>query len=94
MAKVIYTATEVRNNFFNLINLVVKTGEPIFVKKDREVVVKLEPVETELKDRAKEMNKWLDETRGMWAGRSEEEIRGRFKEADRKTTLKIRRRHW
>lgn len=94
MAKAILTATEVRNNFFNLINLVVKTGEPIFVKRDREVVVKLEPVGTDLKDRAKEIKKWLDRTRGMWADSSEEDISGRFKEADKKATLRIRRRKW
>lgn len=36
MAKVIYTATDVRNNFFNLINQVAKTKEPIYIKKDFE----------------------------------------------------------
>ncbi len=94
MARNIITATDVRNNFFNLINLVAKTKEPIYIKKGRDVKVKLEPVETDIKNRAEDMKKWLDETRGIWADRSEAEIRGRFKEADRKTTLKIRRRHW
>lgn len=94
MAKNIITATDVRNDFFNLINLVAKTKEPIYIKKDNEVMVKLEPVERDIKNRAKEMKRWLNETRGMWADRSEEEIRAKFKEADRKTTLKIRRRHW
>lgn len=94
MARNIITATDVRNNFFNLINLVVKTKEPIYIKKDKEVIVKLEPVETDLKYRAKEMKKWLDATRGMWANRTEEEIGARFREADKKTTLRIRRRHW
>lgn len=95
MVKNIITATDVRNDFFNLINLVITTGNPIYIKKDNKVMVKLEPVaESDLKLRAEKMKKWLDETRGMWAGRSEEEIRARFREADKKTTLKIRRRHW
>lgn len=95
MAKNIITATDVRNNFFNLINLVAKTKEPIYIKKDNEVMVKLEPVvESDLKYRSEEMRRWLDETRGIWADRSEEEITARFKEADTKTTLKIRKRYW
>ena len=94
MAKLIYTATDVRNNFFNLINLVARTKEPIFIKKDKEVIVKLEPVNDESDKEWSKVKKWLDETRGMWADRTEEEITRRFKEADRKTTFKIRRRKW
>lgn len=95
MAKVILNATDVRNDFFNLVNLIAKTGEPIFVRKNKEVVIKMEPVDMDLEeDRVRDMKRWLDVTRGMWAGRSEEEIRGRFKEADKKTTQKIRNRRW
>lgn len=94
MAKVIYTATEVRNNFFNLISLVAKTKEPIFIKKDKEVMVKIEPVEDEVTERRSKALAWLERTRGMWAGRTEEEIRGRFREADKRATLKIRARKW
>lgn len=94
MAKMIYTATDVRNNFFNLVDLVARTGSPIFIKKDKEVKVKLEPVGDELDKKWIEAKKWLDATRGMWADRSEEEITKRFREADKKTTLKIRRRKW
>lgn len=94
MAKLIYTATDVRNDFFKLVDMVAETGEPIFIKKDKEVVVKLEPVGEELDKRWDEVKKWLDETRGMWAHRSEEEITGRFKEANKKSTLRIRRRKW
>ena len=48
MAKNIITATEVRNNFFNLINMVIATGNPIYIKKGKEVKVKLELVKEEL----------------------------------------------
>lgn len=94
MSKNIITATEVRNNFFNLLELVATTGNPIYIKKDREVKVKLEPVHEDLDKKWLEVKKLLDKTRGMWAGRSEEEIVGRFREADRKSTLRIRRRKW
>lgn len=94
MAKLIYTATSVRNDFFKLVDMVARTGKPVFIKKDKEVKVKLEPVGKELDKEWIEVKKWLDETRGMWAHRSEEEITRRFKEADRKSTLKIRRRKW
>ena len=94
MAKLIYTATDVRNNFFNLISLVAKTKEPIFIKKDKEVIVKLESVNDDINARAKKAKAWLERTRGMWAGRSEEEISGRFNEADEEATLKIRSRKW
>lgn len=89
MAKNIITATEVRNNFFNLINMVVETREPIFVKKNNEVVIKLEPVGEELNSDWEETKRILDETRGMWAHRSEKEIRARFRKADLASTRKI-----
>ena len=94
MAKVIYTATDVRNNFFNLIDLVAKTKEPIFIKKDREVIVKLEPVRGELDADWEETKKILDKVEGMWSHRSKEEITARFKEADEAATRKIRARKW
>lgn len=94
MSKNVYTATEVRNNFFNLINLVVKTKEPIYIKKNREVVVKLEPAKDEVAKKRDKALAWLEKTRSMWAGRSEDEIRGPFREASRKATLKIRARNW
>ena len=94
MARTIITATEVRNNFFNLLDSVARTGKPIYIKKDREVKVKMEPVGEEADKRWAEVKKWLDKTRGMWADRTEEELRGRFREADRKATLKIRSRKW
>lgn len=94
MAKNVITATEVRNNFFNLVDLVASSGEPIYIKKDREVKVRLEPVGNEMTERRKKAMEWLERTKGMWADRSEEEIRGRFKEADEAATRKIRARKW
>lgn len=93
MSKII-TATEVRNNFFQLLDEVARTGKPIFIKKNKDVKVKLEPVKEELKNDWEETKKLLDRTRGAWSHLSEEEIRGRFKEADRKSTEKIRARNW
>lgn len=93
MIKNIITATEVRNNFFSLVDLVASTGNPVYIKKGKEVKVKLEPVGEEVDKRWIEAKKWLDETRGMWADRSEREITGRFKEADKKTTFRIRSRN-
>lgn len=94
MAKNIITATDVRNDFFNLINLVAKTREPIYIKKDNEVMVKLEAVGEELNSEWEETKRILDETRGMWAHRSEKEIRAKFKAAELKTMEKIRARNW
>ena len=94
MAKVIYTATDVRNDFFNLINLVVKTQEPIYIKKDNEVMVKLEPVGDELNADWQETKKLLDATRGMWKHLTKEQVSGRFNEADLASTKKIRARKW
>ena len=94
MAKLIYTATDVRNNFFNLISLVAKTKEPIFIKKDKEVIVKLEPVGDELNSDWEETKKILDAVEGMWSHRREEETTARFKEADEAATRKIRARKW
>ena len=94
MAKLIYTATDVRNDFFKLVDLVAKTGKPVFIKKGREVKVKLEPVGDELDKEWEETKKLLDETRGMWAHRSEKEIRARFRKADLASTKKIRTRKW
>ena len=94
MSKTIINATDVRNDFFKLVDKVAKTGKPIFIKKDREVRVKLEPVGRELDEDWDETKKILDATRGMWAHRTEEEITHRFKEADRKATRRIRSRKW
>ena len=41
-----------------------------------------------------EIKKLLDETRGMWADRTEEEIVGKFRKADEASTHKIRARKW
>lgn len=87
------TATEVRNNFFNLLELVATTGNPIYIKRNKEVNVKLEPVEDEI-DKKERLKKLVDETRGIWADRTEEEIRGRFREANEASTRKIRARKW
>ncbi|MEK7616490.1 MAG: hypothetical protein AAB414_00355 [Patescibacteria group bacterium] len=73
MAKNIITATEVRNNFFNLVDMVVSTGEPVYIKKDREVKVKLQPISDEA-DKKEKIKKLVDETRGIWSDRTEEEI--------------------
>lgn len=93
MAKLIYTATDVRNDFFNLVDLVAKTGTPVFIKKDKEVKVKLELISDEA-DKKDKIKKLVDETRGIWSDRTEEEIRGRFREADEASTRKIRARNW
>ena len=94
MAKLIYTATDVRNDFFKLVDLVARTGKPVFIKKGREVKVKLEPVGDELDKEWEETKKLLDETRGMWKHLTEEQISGRFNEADLASTKKIRARKW
>ena len=94
MSKTIINATDVRNDFFKLVDRVAKTGKPIFIKKDREVLVKLEPVGDELNEDWEETKKLLDRVEGMWADRTEEEITGRFREASRKATAKIRARKW
>ena len=94
MAKNIITATEFRNNLFNLLEMVARTGKPLYIKKDREVKVRLEPVGEELDSDWEETKRILDETRGMWAHRSEKEIRARFRRADLATTRKIRSRKW
>lgn len=94
MAKVIYTATDVRNNFFNLLDMVITTGNPVYIKKGREVKVKLEPVGDELDKDWAETKKLLDKTRGMWKHLTEEQISGRFNEADLASTKKIRARKW
>ncbi len=44
MAKVIYTANYVRNDFFNLVDMVAATGNPVYIKKGREINVRLAPV--------------------------------------------------
>lgn len=95
MSRVVINATDLRNDFFNKIDEVARTKKPIYIRKDREVLVKLEATEDGNTDKKwAETKKWLDRTRGMWAGRTEEGIRGRFREADRKSTLKLRRRKW
>jgi hypothetical protein len=94
MNKVIINATDVRNDFFKLIDRVARTKNPIYIKKDKEVLVKMEPVGRELDEEWEDTKKILDATRGMWAHRTEEEITRRFKEADRKATRKIRSRKW
>lgn len=94
MAKLIYTATDVRNDFFKLVDMVAKTGEPIFIKKDKEVLVKLEAVGEELDADWEETKKILDKTRGMWKHLTEEQISGRFNKADLAATKKIRARKW
>lgn len=93
MAKLIYTATDVRNDFFNLVDLVARTGKPVFIKKDKEVKVKLELISDEA-DKKEKIKKFVDETRGIWSDRTEEEIRSRFREADEASTRKIRARNW
>lgn len=94
MAKNIITATDVRNDFFNLINLVAKTKEPIYIKKDNEVMVKLEPAGEDLNSDWEKTKKILDETRGMWSNRTEKQIKARFKQAELKTMKKIKARNW
>ncbi len=94
MSKVIINATDVRNDFFKLIDKVAKTKNPIYIKKDKEVLVKLEPVGRELDEDWEETKKLLNELRGMWADKTEEELVGRFREANEKSTRKIRARKW
>lgn len=88
------TATDVRNDFFKLLDLVAESKKPIFIKKGREVKVKLEPVGEELDKEWEETRKLLDKVRGMWAHRTEAEITGRFREADELSMKKIRSRNW
>ena len=94
MSRVIANATDVRNNFFNLIDKVVKTGEPIFIKRNREVLVKIEPIGDELDRDADEIKGLLDATRGLWAGRVAKESGSRFREANLASSRRIRSRKW
>lgn len=94
MSKTILNATDVRNDFFRLLDLVVESKKTIFIKRGKEVKVKMEPVGDELDKDWEETKRLLDKTRGMWADRTEEEIRGPFREADRKSTARIRSRKW
>ena len=94
MSKVIINATDVRNDFFKLVDRVAKTKNPIYIKKDKEVLVKLESVGRELEEDWEDTKKLLNELRGMWADKTEEELVGRFREADEKATRKIRARKW
>lgn len=94
MSKIIINATDVRNDFFKLVDRVAKTKNPIYIKKDKEVLVKLESVGRELDEDWEDTKKLLNELRGMWADKTEEELVGRFREADEKATRKIRARKW
>ena len=62
MAKTIINATDARNDFFNMIDLVAKTSQAIYISKDMEIIVKMEPVE-EKKD-IKDIEKTLKATFG------------------------------
>lgn len=62
--------------------MVITTDNPVYIKKGREVKVKLEPVGEEINSDWEETKKILDETRGMWAHRSEKDIRARFREVN------------
>lgn len=44
MARNIIRAIEVRNNLFNLMDMVAATGKPIYIKTGREVKVRLAPL--------------------------------------------------
>ena len=90
MSRVIVNATDVRNNFFNLINKVVATGEPIFIKRNREILVKIEPVGDELDRETDETRRLVDATRGLWVGRAERVIGGRFRKANLAWSRRIR----
>lgn len=92
MSKIV-TATELRNNLFNLLTLVSKTGKPIYIKRGKDVKVKLEPVKDELYKEWEETKKILDKVWGMWAHRTEEEIRGPFRRANLLSTHRIRARN-
>jgi len=94
MSRIIINATDVRNDFFKLIDKVSRTKKPIFIKKDKEVRVKIEPVGSELEEDWEDTKKLLNELRGMWIDKTEEELVGRFREADEKATRKIRARKW
>ena len=94
MSKVIINATDVRNDFFKLVDHVARTKNPIYIKKDKEVRVKMEPVGRELDEDWEDTKKLLDRIEGMWAHRTEEEITRRFREASRKAARRIRARKW
>lgn len=84
------TATEARNNFFTLAEKVKRTGQPIRVIKHSELLVEISPIKADPKKEWKKMKKALDKAWGMWADRTEEEIRGPFREATRLTMERIR----
>ena len=90
MGKIILTATNVRNDFFRLLEQVENSKKPIYIKKDDKVRVKLDVVGTELMENWEETKQMLDRLYGMWGNRSEEEITSRFREADLAATQKMR----
>lgn len=95
MNKLIINATDLRKDLFNKIDEVVRTKKPIYIIKDREVLVKLEPAEKEDTEKEwAETKKILDKTRGMWSDKAAEEVTKRFRESDIASTKKLRARKW
>lgn len=84
------TATEARNNFFTLAEKVKRTGQPIRVIKNSELLVEISPIKEDPQKEWVETKKLLDEVWGMWANRTEEKIRGPFRRASEATTRRIR----
>lgn len=90
MSSTILNATNVRNDFFRLLDEVEKSKKPIYIKKDNKIKVKLDVIGTDLTEKWDETKIVLDKLFGMWNDRSETEIKGGFKKANLAATEKFR----
>ena len=88
----IVTATEARNNFFNLAEKVKRTGQTITIVKNNEPLVELAPIKTDPKKEWAETKKILDRAWGMWKDKTEEELVGNFRRADAAYSKRLRKR--
>ncbi len=59
-SKNIKTATEARNNWFEILNRVYFSGEPVFIKKNNKIIVKIIPAIEVKADTRKKKKTWRD----------------------------------
>ncbi|HRN70169.1 MAG TPA: hypothetical protein PLS49_03195 [Candidatus Woesebacteria bacterium] len=64
-AKNIKTATEARNNWFEIINRVYFSGEPIYIKKNNKIIVKLSAMKKTLSTTKKIKKRTWQELKGF-----------------------------
>lgn len=82
MSNTILNATNVRNDFFRLLDEVEKSKKPIYIKKDNKIKVKLDVIGTDLTEKWDETRLVLEKLFGMWKDRSEGEISKKFRKAN------------